>query len=483
MKLTTAIRVIAAAVCGLFLLTGCSQPDKGQQPQKELTKMTMLISSDAPDCVRSAAEEFINRAAFYSDGELEISLSESQQVETILESSEAEFAFVSNEELVSSVPELETLNLPFYFKHEDYQFSALNAQRTKKRLNELLSAVYPMEVQMATVCGYEDLAADAQVDLTDFRKRYPLAVKTSYFSDQLQEEIGAREIVSDNPFQLLLDGGAEIAQASLSQVIETVDCLVMDGRELSQLAADFTWYLRNLLLVKCSDNMEDVLDVSSENLAQLKEEAGMIENETLIRYIRVFSDLTNQLRYSTQKRVLLEVTLIRLCRPAMEQTEDALLDRIRMMEKQIEEMEEEVRSAPRRMQEYPDDPDGREWPSREEPRAPKPQLPKALNEDVKAVAKDFRSILGDASPMLRTYLKKARLSAGEGNVLLIVAPDEISAGALGTEEHKEEIRRLIEEKIGKQIEVEVRSLERGGRFEDSFVDLEKLIHMEITVED
>ena len=130
-----------------------------------------------------------------------------------------------------------------------------------------------------------------------------------------------------------------------------------------------------------------------------------------------------------------------------------------------------------------DDPDGREWPSREEPRAPKPQLPKALNEDVKAVAKDFRSILGDASPMLRTYLKKARLSAGEGNVLLIVAPDEISAGALGTEEHKEEIRRLIEEKIGKQIEVEVRSLERGGRFEDSFVDLEKLIHMEITVED
>ena len=127
------------------------------------------------------------------------------------------------------------------------------------------------------------------------------------------------------------------------------------------------------------------------------------------------------------------MTLIRLCRPAMEQTEDALLDRIRMMEKQIEEMEEEVRSAPRRMQEYPDDPDGREWPSREEPRASKPQLPKALNEDVKAVAKDFRSILGDASPMLRTYLKKARLSAGEGNVLLIVAPDEISAGALGTE--------------------------------------------------
>ena len=95
-------------------------------------------------------------------------------------------------------------------------------------------------------------------------------------------------------------------------MIETVDELVMQGRELTQLAADFTWYLRNLLLVKTSDNMEDVLDVSTENLAQLKEEAQMIESGVLLRYIRIFSELTNQLKYATQKRVLLEVTLIKL---------------------------------------------------------------------------------------------------------------------------------------------------------------------------
>ena len=94
------------------------------------------------------------------------------------------------------------------------------------------------------------------------------------------------------------------------KVIETVEELVMQGRELSQLSADFTWYLRNLLLIKSSDDMEDVLDVSSENLAQLREEAQMIDNDTLIRYIRIFSDLTSQLKYAAQKRVILEVTLI-----------------------------------------------------------------------------------------------------------------------------------------------------------------------------
>lgn len=101
-------------------------------------------------------------------------------------------------------------------------------------------------------------------------------------------------------------------------MIETVDELVMQGRDISQLAADFTWYLRNLLLVSSSEEMEDVLDMSTENLARLKEEAQMVDMDTLLRYIRVFSDLGSQLRYATQKRVLLEVALIKLCRPAME---------------------------------------------------------------------------------------------------------------------------------------------------------------------
>ena len=287
--------------------------------------------------------------------------------------------------------------------------------------------------------------------------------------DHVLEVLGA---VDTEVFSRLL---RQLLAMDVHQVIETVDELVMQGRELSQLAADFTWYLRNLLLVKSSDNMKDVLDVSSENLALLKEEAQMIDSDTLIRYIRIFSDLTNQLKYATQKRVLLEVTLIKLCRPAMDQNKDALLDRIRAIEKQLEEGAWEAPVRERIV--YASD-------AKEagEPK-PKPELPQALNEDVKAVAKDFRMIINEASPMLRTYLKKARLSAGEGNRLLIVLPDELSASAVATPEHKEEIQSLIEQKIGKKVEIDVRQMEAGRRFEDNFVDLENLINMEITVED
>ncbi|MCB6775740.1 hypothetical protein LI138_23180, partial [Phocaeicola dorei] len=82
---------------------------------------------------------------------------------------------------------------------------------------------------------------------------------------------------------------------------------------------------------KTSDNIEDVLDVSTENMQQLQEEAGMVEADMLLRYIRIFSELSGQLKYAAQKRVFLEVALIKLCTPAMETSSDSILDRIRVL--------------------------------------------------------------------------------------------------------------------------------------------------------
>ena len=114
---------------------------------------------------------------------------------------------------------------------------------------------------------------------------------------------------------------------------------------------------------------------------------------------------------------------------------------------------------------------------------PKVELQKALTEEVQEVAKNFRAIANQASPMIRSYLKLAKLSVGNQDQLLIVLPDEVSAGMVGTDAHKEELQHLIEDKIGKTVTIEVRHMEEGRRFEDSFVDIEKVVHMDLTIED
>ena len=85
--------------------------------------------------------------------------------------------------------------------------------------------------------------------------------------------------------------------------------------------------------------------------------------------------------------------------------------------------------------------------------------------------------------MLKQYLKKARLSAGENDRLQIVLPDEMSARFVAKQEHKDEITHLIEEKTGKTMEIDVRQVEEGRHFEDQFVDIEKYVNMDIIVED
>ena len=47
----------------------------------------------------------------------------------------------------------------------------------------------------------------------------------------------------------------------------------------------------------------------------------------------------------------------------------------------------------------------------------------------------------------------------------------------------DKLNYLIEKKIGKSVEFDVRQVENGRHFEDSFVDIEKVINMEITIED
>ena len=348
-----------------------------------------------------------------------------------------------------------------------YDFKRISIDTISRRLLDLMEREQ-VEVEERAI-RYIAKAADGSMrdalSLLDQCIAFYLGQKLTY--DHVLEVLGA---VDTEVFSRLL---REIISRDVGKVLKSVEELVMQGRELGQLTTDFTWYLRNLLLAKSSDNMEDVLDVSSENLAQLKEEAQLIENDTLIRYIRIFSELSNQLKYATQKRVLLEVALIKLCKPAMEVNQDSLLDRIRAVEAQLE------KGVPVQATEvmYVNRNETESFPE------VKVELPKALTEEVQEVAKNFRGIANQASPMIRSYLKFAKLSVGNQDQLLIVLPDEVSAGVVGTDSHKEELQNLIEEKIGKTVTIEVRHVEEGRRFEDSFVDIEKVVHMDLTIED
>lgn len=66
----------------------------------------------------------------------------------------------------------------------------------------------------------------------------------------------------------------QILDKNVTGAIQVIDGMVIEGREMGQFVTDFTWYLRNLLLVQSSDNMEDVLDISADNPCIVKRRSG-----------------------------------------------------------------------------------------------------------------------------------------------------------------------------------------------------------------
>ena len=370
---------------------------------------------------------------------------------------------------ILATTEVHKIPITILSRCQHYDFKRISIETITDRMRDLMQEeqVEVEEKALRYVAKAADGSMRDALSLLDQCIAFYLGQKLTY--DNVLEVLGA---VDTDVFSRLL---RSVIRRDVPKVLDIVDDLVMQGRELTQLATDFTWYLRNLLLVKTSDNIEDVLDVSTENMQQLQEEAGMVEADMLLRYIRIFSELSGQLKYAAQKRVFLEVALIKLCTPAMETSSDSILDRIRVLE---EKLEQGVISGGQERVVYVKE-DGQ---APAEP-TPRPELPNAVPEDVQQVVKNFRPIADEASGMLRTYLKKARLSLAGDNRLMIVMPDALGADFVGREDRRKELESLIENRIGKKVEVEVRHVEEGRRFEDTFVDIEKKINMEIIVED
>lgn len=148
--------------------------------------------------------------------------------------------------------------------------------------------------------------------------------------DKVLEVLGTVDI---SVFYKLLEA---IHQGNAAGAIKVIDEIVLYGKELSQFVLDFTWYLRNLMLIGISENMEEVLDASSESLADMKKQTADMEPEFLIRCINRLSELTAVLRTTTQKRVMTEVYIIKLCKPEMETDTESLTDRVRQLEQRLD---------------------------------------------------------------------------------------------------------------------------------------------------
>lgn len=318
-----------------------------------------------------------------------------------------------------------------------------------------------------------------------------------------------------------------VFSSMFNAVIEgrTKDCItqleeiVIQGRELGQFVTDFIWYLRNLLLVQSADDAEGLLDMSEENLKQLKEDSTKTDGNTLMRYIRVLSELSNQLRYASQKRVMVEVALIKLTRPSMEPDLDSILQRLKQLEAAVEDLEAGgfmpkagmppqigqvgMASASTGMQNMQPQMTGAPVRAAGAPGvsagnaseaataagiAPPNQvsLPPAQLEDLNLIRNEWAKIIRSAGGSARACFRDTVVEPGGEGCLTIVFLDSMSYDMGRRPTVIGQLEQLVQANYGKSIYFKTRLAGRGERLDTIYVtkeDLEDKIHMDITYED
>lgn len=273
-----------------------------------------------------------------------------------------------------------------------------------------------------------------------------------------------------------------LIKQDVTGALEILSEIVIQGRELTQFVSDFIWYLRNLMLVSTSDGMEDAVDMSTDNLRILKELSADTDIDTIMRYIRVFSELSASLRFASQKRILIEVALIRICKPQMEDGNDALTDRIRILEEKADASDKILSGIQSgQIAVASGGAAARSSAQAVNPAPKKEVLEKAVAEDVKRVVNDWGRILINMQNPMRTYLEKAVLSQGNDGKLFIVLDNKERVEKYNNEPGKEELNTVLDNAIGKHIEFEMRYAGQDRPVEEQYINLTG-IHFDIVTE-
>jgi DNA polymerase III, subunit gamma and tau len=146
-------------------------------------------------------------------------------------------------------------------------------------------------------------------------------------------------LVSNENLLKLTEG---IIEKNIEVSMRTIDDIVFSGKDIYTFIRDMITHMRNLLMVKVSQNPEEILDMSEENINFIKEQAQKIRIEEIMRNIRILQDAEEQSKWTKQSRIYLELAVIKMCKIEYDTSKEVMLSRLNRLEEALKDGEIKV---------------------------------------------------------------------------------------------------------------------------------------------
>lgn len=123
-------------------------------------------------------------------------------------------------------------------------------------------------------------------------------------NEQVKDLVGIPKIESVNK---ILNN---ILDYNLEETMKNVDNILSDGKDISNLIWEIIKYAKDILVYKTTNKLEIY---SQEELEQIKLLADKSTKERLLNIIFDLSNLSNEIRMTTQKSIMFQVGIMKLC--------------------------------------------------------------------------------------------------------------------------------------------------------------------------
>ncbi|WP_196001851.1 DNA polymerase III subunit gamma/tau [Clostridium sp. 1001271B_151109_B4] len=126
-----------------------------------------------------------------------------------------------------------------------------------------------------------------------------------------------------------------VIQRSVEKCIGIIEDVIYSGKDIYLFIKDLIAHYRNLLMAKVTNNPEEVLDMSEENIALIKEQSARLRAEEIMRCIRILQEAENNAKLSKQARLYCELAIIKMCKIEYDTSSEVMLTRLNKLEESL----------------------------------------------------------------------------------------------------------------------------------------------------
>lgn len=350
---------------------------------------------------------------------------------------------------ILATTEVHKIPLTIMSRCQRYDFRRISVDTIAGRLQELLDreGVQAEEKALTYIAKLADGALRDGLSLLEQCISFYFGETLTY--DKVLDVLGA----VDNEVYASFAG--RLAGNDVAAMMQMLEDIIAEGKDLARFCEEFIWYLRNILIVKSTEHPEHIIDMSEENLKALVDTGQQLELPMVFRYIRVLSEVAGQMKYASQKRVLFEVALIKLCRPEMEKDYESVVNRLHNIE---EQMRRGVVVSQQGGGESPAAEAANGGSAQRIPADAGKQIREsAVPEEVRSLVGNWQQVLNQLSREDKTMLSQVTLTVDDnGSLVIAFAQDTCYSYFAEKEERKERLAEVASGVVGKTVNIEYR---------------------------